>query len=1347
VQPDAWEQVKDLLATATTLAPGERTPWLAHLPAPAAVRDLLAQLLAHADQLGDFLAAPLLSPPASDAAALLQGLTLGPYQLVREIGRGGMGVVYLAHRADDVYQKEVAVKLVFPGLETPEVAGRFARERRVLGRLDHPYIARIVDGGRTPHGWAYVVMDYVAGEPLTDYCAAHQLSIPARVQLLVEVCTAVEHAHQHQIIHRDLKPSNILITAAGTPKLLDFGIAKLLDTEALDWRTRSALHFMTPAYASPEQLRGEAVTTASDVYSLGVLLFELLTGRRPFVLENASLAQVLQQVSESDPPRPSAVLTPAQASWRRQLQGDLDTITARALCADARQRYPTVTALREDLTRHLRHQPVLAHAPTLRYRTARLARRHPVRFSLGVTLAVFLLVGSLTAFWMARQAQDRAQREYRLRYAAQMREAGHDFTDGNFSRLRATLASFLPRPGEPDVRGWEWQYLWHQAQQDRQRLDHPGWVYAVTYAPDGKLLATGCQDGSAVLWDAVSGQRVRTLTGHAGAVAAVQFSPDGKWLATATEPLAQVKLWDVATGQEVASANEGLRLAAFTPDGQHLVVAQDRGLKVLTVPTLRPLWSQPAQPQPHSLTLSPDGKTVLVGNEAGQVQGWDVTTGKRQRTLAAHTGWVFALAVSPDGRWLASGGGEKTAKLWEVSTGRLHATLTGHSSAVRGIAFTPDGKHLVTVSGDRTIKLWDTTTQKEVQTLRGHEDRIRAVAFAPDGRQFATASDDRTVRLWDVQAALTTDVLRGHTARIFSLALAPDGQTLASVGSDAKGKLWDLTTRRARASFAGHTGEMYGVRFAPDGQELATASQDRTVRQWRTTTGAPVGLLKGESMYPPKLFFRAGNQLSLFLMRPAASAIVDFATNQTLVTFGQHAGPARRFDITLDGRWAATMSDDSVKVWDGRTGQEWFSFPVPGARVHWIGFNASGTRLLVKHEPSTVQIWEVTNRKRLSPFTTKTEDHWFLTLAPNEQLFVLAGESVPASVWDVARQKERIRLPSALPNPVTNTYSRDGRWLLLGGSRGEVQLWETETWQLRHTWQVGTEKIYHLEMAPDGQSVAIATYGGIVRVCALPTGQTIRTLQEQGAPVDQVIFSPDGQRLYASGYDDRTQGWELATGQRFVERKQFTQQGTALAVAYAPDGQWFASSYERGVAALWERGTNQVRFVWHGHTAQIWGLAFAPDSRTLATASWDGSVKLWDTRTGKERAHLQGHAAAVTAVAYAPDGKWIATGSHDHTIKLWDTATGRAVRTLTGHGDQVLTVAFSPDGQRLASGCADGMIRLYDVETGEEMLALKGHTDEVWSLAFTPDGRTLASGSWDQTIRLWQTAERSGRSF
>ncbi len=423
-----WQKIQDIFE-AVLAAPADERDLLIEAacggdkPLSDQVRSLIA-----ASENGDSQIRKVIASAADDvgSADRTGDDRIGAYRIERELGRGGMGTVYLAVRDDDEFQKKVAIKIVRSGFHSDELLRRFRSERQILANLDHPNIARLLDGGTTADGAPYVVMEFVDGIPINDYCERNDLSLEVRLELFRKVCSAVNYAHQNLLVHRDIKPSNILVAGDGTPKLLDFGIAKLLNPDTSDEAvpvTRADMRLMTPEYASPEQVSGLPITTATDVYSLGVVLFELLTRQRPYHFDNRSPAEIERVIRDKQPTRPSdAVTRDDDKSTRdtdpgsairdaRSLRGDLDNIILMALRKEPERRYSSVEQFSDDIRRHLVDLPVLARQDTLGYRADKFVRRHAggVAAAAGVTVLVVALVGFYT--WQLAAERNRALAE------------------------------------------------------------------------------------------------------------------------------------------------------------------------------------------------------------------------------------------------------------------------------------------------------------------------------------------------------------------------------------------------------------------------------------------------------------------------------------------------------------------------------------------------------------------------------------------------------------------------------------------------------------------------------------------------------------------------------------------------------------------------------------------------------------------------------------------------------------------------------------------------------------------------------------------------------------------------
>ncbi|MGE0353442.1 MAG: tetratricopeptide repeat protein [Gemmatimonadales bacterium] len=407
---DRWQEVQALFAAASELEPAAQAGYLAAACAgdPALRDEVLALLRADRELDHAFLSGvvggAVAAVVAQDDSSRL-GEQVGPYRLLREAGRGGMGTVYQAERVDGEYTTQVAIKFVRGTLAAPELARRLRAERQILAGLTHPNIAWLLDGGTASDGTPYLVMEYVDGEPIDRWCDRHGVGLEGRLALFRRVCAAVQYAHQGLIIHRDLKPSNILVTRDGTPKLVDFGIARLLD--GADAEVTGTMRLLTPAYAAPEQVRGGRIGVAADIYALGGVLYELLTHRTPVDLSGASMGEIERRIVELEPPLPSAAATGPAAAWRRALRGDLDTIVMKALRKEPARRYASVEQFSADLARREAGLPVLARPVTVRYRTGKFLKRN--RAGVITALAVALLTAGYTV--QLSRERDRARVE------------------------------------------------------------------------------------------------------------------------------------------------------------------------------------------------------------------------------------------------------------------------------------------------------------------------------------------------------------------------------------------------------------------------------------------------------------------------------------------------------------------------------------------------------------------------------------------------------------------------------------------------------------------------------------------------------------------------------------------------------------------------------------------------------------------------------------------------------------------------------------------------------------------------------------------------------------------------
>ncbi|MHC4144607.1 MAG: protein kinase domain-containing protein, partial [Planctomycetota bacterium] len=606
------------------------------------------------------------------------GSRIGPYKLLKVLGEGGFGMVYLAEQQHPI-KRIVALKVIKPGMDTKQVIARFERERQALALLDHPHIAHVFDAGMTETGRPYFAMEYVKGIPITEYCDRYKLSTQERLRLFIPLCESIQHAHQKGIIHRDIKPSNALVMLHDEkpiPKIIDFGVAKALHQRLTERTlvTNEGQFIGTPEYMSPEQaeLTGLDVDTRTDIYSLGVLLYELLTGCTPFAseyLRSKGHAEMQRIIREQDPVKPSTKLTMLGSKLediarhrsstadqlRKSVRGDLDWIVMKALEKDRTRRYETAHVLAMDIEHHLNNEPVLARPPSKLYRFQKLVRRNKRVFVAVGAVAVALVLGVIVSTLQAVRATRAEREQSRLRYASDMSLAQQALAMNDLGRARLLLEGHQPGPGEVDLRCWEWRYLWQECRSDAlgELYRYPNSAYAVAYSPKGRVIAVaGLIQAFVEIWDVPGRKLIEKLQPKEGNL--VAFSPHGDLLAT--DAGKQIRLWRTDTWDLVDELTppDDVKVLKFSPDGKQLAcmsysnevilweVDKDQWKIVRRIPGVRSqgLWG--------ALDFSPDGKALAIGDYTHRLQVVDLASGNTDVNIPeAHSEGITSVAWSP----------------------------------------------------------------------------------------------------------------------------------------------------------------------------------------------------------------------------------------------------------------------------------------------------------------------------------------------------------------------------------------------------------------------------------------------------------------------------------------------------------------------------------------------------------------------------------------------------------------------------------------------------------------------------------------------------------------------------
>jgi WD40 repeat protein/tRNA A-37 threonylcarbamoyl transferase component Bud32 len=1083
--PERWEQVKTLFEAALEQAPHERAAFLeAACGGDTDLRDEVESLLASDEQGKDFIETPVYEIPADllvkGPADTLAGRRIGPYQVLGQIGQGGMGEVYLAERADDRFRKQVAIKVVKRGMDTEAILRRFRNEQQILASLDHANIAKLLDAGTTEDGLSYFIMDYVEGLTIDVYCDTHKLPTRERLALFRTVCSAVGYAHEHYVIHRDLKPSNILITAEGVVKLLDFGIAKALNpdmaAEAVG-ATTTSLRPMTPEYASPEQVRGGPVTPSSDVYSLGVLLYELLTGHRPYHVKRGTPQEIERVICEKEPEKPSTMisrveevsstdgqrwitLTPKSVSetrdgqpdkLRRRLVGDLDNIVLMALRKEPGRRYASAEQFAADLERYLQGRPVLARPDTAGYRAGKFVRRNKAGVAAAALLVLALLGGMVASQWQARRAERQELISRQLLYAAHMNLAFKAWENADVVQVIEQLRAHRPQPGHPDLRTFAWYYLWKLCHREVLSLPHDENVSALAFSPDGKMLAVAIGDRTVKVWDVIRRQELATLGGHTNSIFCVAFSPDGTLLATGGMD-ETVKLWDVAAWRERASLRGNLgwaRSVGFSPDGRFLAVGSSHGPIVLwDVKTRQAVGILKGHRTGHlvfSLAFSPSGEVLASGSMDNTVRLWNTTTRQERAVLKGHNHWVRSLAFSPDGKILATGSEDATVRLWDLATRQAPIIIRAHKLKVTAVAFSPDGKLLATASTDNIVKLWDTTTWQERATIKGHTG-ISSIAFSPDSQRLATGGGDQTVKLWDVASPQPLATTYRFKEGIASIAYSTDGKTILIGTHSGMGKLWEATTRREIGTFQipqKGLATLTDWALLPDGKTVATGDQDGMIKFWDIHTGREIQTLKGHTKVIFTLALSRDGKILVSTSGDLTAKAWDIETRREIMTFKGHAGQVVAAALSPDNKLVATSSDDKVaKLWDIASGREKLTFQGHRSNVTNVAFSPDGKMLATGSWDRTVKIWDVSTGRELATLRGQLDRGACLAFSPDGKTLATGGQDAMVRLWDVRTWQEMAILQGHTFWVGIMAFSPDGRTLVTVGFDETVKFWD-----------------------------------------------------------------------------------------------------------------------------------------------------------------------------------------------------------------------------------------------------------------------------------------------------------------
>ncbi len=1002
---DRFNQIQTIFEAAIHQAPDDRAAFLDEACGQdVEMRKEIEALLHHDEEAGELLDKPLFDVKSmvnkleEDSGTALRAIpeSVGPYKVLGVLGRGGVSVVYRAQQRSP--RRMVALKVLESPEESPKLLRRFERETHVLGQLEHPSIGRIYEAGEED-GRAYFTMELINGAHITDYCRANHLTVDDRLQVFLQVCEGVGFAHEHDVIHRDLKPANILVDPSGHAKIVDFGIARLTSVSREMTTVHTAIGQLlgTIPYMSPEQIAGrhDIIGPTSDIYSLGVILFELLVGRLPYDLSNKSLPEAARTIREEQPTKLSSI--------SRELRGPLDDILGRMLRKNPDERYQSTTELVEDIKRYLQHEDQAESKDVVMVDSPRRNDKAPAshRIALfGLIVLVLLVIGLSWSLGLYSRSERNYRNSARQEWITRLAAAEALAQLGQVQQAKVVLA------GVPDEgRGWAWRHL-------HQRLDgsldllmsmsSPLKVIAVSR--DGLQFAAGADDGVIYVWR-LGDSEPKMLKAHTGAVTALAFSNEGNLLVSGSDDTT-IRIWDTATSQNqgaIPGHSAAVTSLGFEPGRQQVVSAGlDGVVNRWDVRTSALLQSIPPLSGVGPIALSPDGMSIARADRSGGVGVWltDAETADPifwMESSGDEAAPIAQIAWSPDAAFIALIDVGGTVRIIDTQSQQVVGQWFASARPIKSMLLRNNVVTLAT--NDRVIHRFDALTGQPLTNLIGHEFGVGAIAPAGQGL-LASASSDGTVRRWDVNGL---EQNRDRLVQRFSL--KSDGSELLALHGKPHVNAFDLwSLEDGGINATDHALERMEARdavFAADREHLFVLSDD-------------------------------GMQLSQ--MEPLQKQVIK-----------QWSLPdsAHRLVVHPAGRFIAAYSpeDASLSVLDLST-DEVKALGVVESPVETAAFIAEGPRLVTGHQDGAIQLWEVVSAQRV-PFQGVHEGAVrFVRVTPDQVALVSGGDDGMVRVWSLNNLTMDLEFGGDYGPLTTATFHPSGRRLVTGGADQFIRIWD-----------------------------------------------------------------------------------------------------------------------------------------------------------------------------------------------------------------------------------------------------------------------------------------------------------------
>ncbi len=1148
---------------------------------------------------------------------------IGPYELVRKLGEGGMGEVYLAIQHEPIH-RHVALKVIKLGMDSSEVISRFETERQALALMNHPGIAGVLDAGTTDEGQPFFVMEYVPGVPITEYSDRERLTAQERLELFLQVCHAIHHAHQRGIIHRDIKPANILVSfddGEHRPKVIDFGIAKAIDRKltAKTLFTQLGSLVGTPEYMSPEQaaIGSKDIDITADVYSLGVLLYELLTGTLPHPiaeLRDAGFAEILRVIQEEEPLKPSTRVGALGAAGddvagrrstgihhlRREIEGDLDWVTLKALAKDRQHRYQSATELAGDIERHLRHETVSAGPPDLSYRARKFVRRHKV--GVAATCTVFLIavaaaIVSTTQYLRAEAARRTTRRQF---VDLQVDRGMELVENGDLLGSLPWLVRALELEEDTrmvDEHRFRIGTVLDQSPHLVQLWSHGSGVHSVSFNTDGNLVLSIGSDDSARLWSVDSKDTPFAMLPHEAPLTCGEFSADGRWVATADES-GEVRMWESSSGR---SATEPLKhmgpvaALAFSADSRRLATGSvDGTARVWEVPSGRAISELQHRGQITVVAFAPGGDKVLSATDEGQIHWWHAESGADIMAPIELSVAVSDLDISADGASAVVVDVGGRARVWELPSATPGSPWIRFDLPLTSVTFTSDSDRMVVTGLDGTARVLNVSSGSLVTQPLLHGSGA-VIAAELHGDDTLVTAGEQSVSLWALsEGGLRTQMIR-HSARVSDADMDASGRFLAASTEPGSIYLWDLAGPADTApAFRLASFDLVAARGIPRARAVLTLSND-----------------------PPPLG------------RGGFAQLRDLDSGEPIV-------PPMRHEQYIDYHPVVT----------------------PG-----------GDRIVTGGGDRVVRVWNATSGELALPPLVHEQQICALALHPEGiELAVGLGDCVQGakkwqvpggiSLWDLETGTSVGQLIRGSTVAYLE-YSVDGRRLLSVDNAGAATVLDRASGRESEI-PIATPR-YNLDVSrlfsPAGDRVGLPRLGGgAVQIFDSADGRPAGPPIGHSRP-DLLWFSPNHQEVLLFEVDAGGQLWDLDSGQPAGPFLSHEGQGGA---DLSPNGDWVVTASAEGLTRIWNAHTGALIGLFR-FPSTAYGVSFLSDKRAVLTGHLDGTGKVSRLRRDDRSLNLLRHLSQVLS------GYRLASGTEPEALTAKELSTSwRELQDLAG---------------------------------------------------------------------------------